>query len=82
MYFDEDKHKPGKVNSKWGGFIEGVDQFDPLFFNISPPREAEVLDPQERLFLECVYETLEDAGYSKEGLHTADAVGGICRRNV
>ncbi|WP_407711722.1 SDR family NAD(P)-dependent oxidoreductase [Bacillus inaquosorum] len=74
LYFDEDKHKPGKINSKWGGFIEGVDQFDPLFFSISP-REAEVLDPQERLFLECVYETLEDAGYSREALRSTDAVG-------
>ena len=74
LYFDEDKNEPGKVNSKWGGFIEGVDQFDPLFFNISP-REAEVLDPQERLFLECVYETLEDAGYSREALRSTGAVG-------
>lgn len=74
LYFDEDEREPGKTNSKWGGFIEGVDQFDPLFFNISP-REAEVLDPQERLFLECVYETLEDAGYSPEALRSNGAVG-------
>jgi acyl transferase domain-containing protein/acyl carrier protein len=66
-YFDEDKNKLGKTYSKWGGFLEGVDQFDPLFFNISP-REAEIMDPQERLFLECVYETLEDAGYTRETL--------------
>jgi len=65
LYFNEDKNKPGKTYSKWGGFIEGVDQFDPLFFNISP-REAEILDPQERLFLECVFETLEDAGYTRQ----------------
>ncbi|XPG60956.1 beta-ketoacyl synthase N-terminal-like domain-containing protein [Variovorax sp. NFACC26] len=39
-----------------------MDRFDPLFFNISP-REAVVMDPQERLFLQCVYETMEDAGY-------------------
>ncbi|MCX7921058.1 MAG: SDR family NAD(P)-dependent oxidoreductase [Clostridia bacterium] len=67
LYFDEDRTKPGKTYSKWGGFIDGVDQFDPLFFNISP-REAEILDPQERLFLQCVYETLEDAGYTRETL--------------
>ncbi|MGS0763567.1 amino acid adenylation domain-containing protein [Syntrophomonas curvata] len=67
LYFDEDKDKPGKTYSKWGGFIEGVDEFDPLFFNISP-REAEIMDPQERLFLQCVYETLEDAGYTRENL--------------
>ncbi len=48
-----------------GGFIDEVDRFDSLFFNISP-REAEVLDPQERLFLEVAWETLEDAGYYPE----------------
>lgn len=67
LYFDEDKNKPGKSYSKWGGFLEGVDEFDPLFFNISP-REAEYMDPQGRLFLQCVIETLEDAGYTRETL--------------
>ncbi len=67
IYFDEDKDMLGKTCSKWGGFIDGVDQFDPLFFNISP-REAELMDPQERLFLQCVYEALEDAGYTRESL--------------
>ncbi|MBX3711508.1 MAG: SDR family NAD(P)-dependent oxidoreductase [Lysobacter sp.] len=50
-----------------GGFIDAIDRFDSLFFNISP-REAEVLDPQERLFLEVAWETLEDAGYHPEML--------------
>jgi polyketide synthase PksN len=73
-YFDEDKNKPGKTYSKWGGFLEGVAEFDPLFFNISP-REAEFMDPQERLFLECVYETLEDAGYTRETLGNYQGLG-------
>ncbi|MFY0578024.1 beta-ketoacyl synthase N-terminal-like domain-containing protein [Cystobacter fuscus] len=67
LYFDPDKSAAGKTYTKWGGFIDGVDRFDPLFFNISP-REAEFMDPQERLFLECVYETLEDAGYTRDAL--------------
>ncbi|MEK1831022.1 beta-ketoacyl synthase N-terminal-like domain-containing protein [Priestia megaterium] len=67
------KNKKDKTNTKWGGFIEDVDKFDPLFFNISP-REAEIMDPQERLFLETVWHTLEDAGYPKSKL-SRDKVG-------
>lgn len=64
LYFDPDKNKTGKTNTKWGGFLDGVDEFDALFFNISP-LEAEITDPQERLFLQCAFETLEDAGYTR-----------------
>jgi acyl transferase domain-containing protein/acyl carrier protein len=66
-YYDADRSKPGRTNSKWGGFLDDIDQFDPLFFHMSP-REAEFTDPQERLFLECVYETLQDAGYTRQDL--------------
>ena len=57
----------GAHKSKWGGFIEGVDEFDPRFFNISP-KEAPTIDPQERLFLQHVWMALEDAGYTRERL--------------
>jgi len=67
QYFDPDKNKPGKSYCKWGGFLDDVDKFDPLFFKISP-RDAELLDPQERLFLETVWNLLESAGYLGETL--------------
>ncbi|HEX8619631.1 MAG TPA: SDR family NAD(P)-dependent oxidoreductase, partial [Thermoanaerobaculia bacterium] len=67
LYFNADPATAGKTYSKWGGFIEHVDKFDPLFFRISP-REAALIDPQERLFLETAWETIEDAGYTKESL--------------
>ncbi|WP_438018420.1 SDR family NAD(P)-dependent oxidoreductase [Sorangium sp. So ce315] len=73
-YFDPEKGKVGKSYSKWGGFIDGVDEFDAVFFNVSP-RDAGFLDPQERLFLQCVYETLEDAGYTREALRQNRASG-------
>ncbi|MCW3465912.1 SDR family NAD(P)-dependent oxidoreductase [Chitinophaga nivalis] len=66
-FYDAEKGSAGKSYSKWGGFIADVDKFDPLFFNISP-REAELMDPQERLFLETVWETIEDAGYTRTGV--------------
>ncbi|MFH0348563.1 SDR family NAD(P)-dependent oxidoreductase [Bacillus vallismortis] len=68
-YFVEGKKKKGKTYSKWGGFIDDMDKFDPLFFNISP-KEAELMDPQERLFLETVFHTIEDAGYTKHRLQS------------
>lgn len=63
--FDPCRNVPGKTYSKWGGFIDGPDLFDPLFFNISP-KEAELMDPQERLVLETAWLAIEDAGYSKD----------------
>ncbi|MGZ9709227.1 amino acid adenylation domain-containing protein [Glaciimonas sp. GNP009] len=67
LYFDPDKDRAGKTYCKWGGFLDGVDLFDPLFFKISPA-EAELLDPQERLFLETVWNLLESSGYMGETL--------------
>lgn len=66
-FYTTDKNKLGKMYCKWGGFIDDVDRFDALFFNISP-REAEIMDPQERLFLECAYSAIEDAGYTRDSL--------------
>ncbi|CAM2067521.1 Amino acid adenylation domain-containing protein [Sulfidibacter corallicola] len=71
-YYHPDQPRPGKMYTKWGGFIEGVDQFDPLFFKMSP-LEAEALDPQERLFLETVWHTFEDANYNRAALQAAFA---------
>jgi polyketide synthase PksN len=61
QYFDADPTKPNKTYCKQGGFLTGIDKFDPLFFNISP-KEAELMDPQQRLFLEHSWKALEDAG--------------------
>lgn len=58
-----------KPSTLQGGFLADVDKFDSLFFNISP-REAEIMDPQERLFMECTWKTIENAGYCKSELNS------------
>ncbi|WP_044965062.1 SDR family NAD(P)-dependent oxidoreductase [Sorangium cellulosum] len=57
----------GKSYCRWGGFLDGFAEFDPMFFNISP-LEAEGIDPQERLFMQASWDVLEDAGYTRESL--------------
>ncbi|MBN6544819.1 SDR family NAD(P)-dependent oxidoreductase, partial [Streptomyces bryophytorum] len=59
---------------RWGGFLADADKFDARFFTVTP-REAELLDPQERLFLECAYTTLQDAGYTPAGAAAQGEVG-------
>lgn len=59
--FDPNPDAVGKSYTKWGAFIDGVDQFDAAFFGITP-REAMTLDPQQRLLLELSWLALEEAG--------------------
>ncbi|WP_437624451.1 SDR family NAD(P)-dependent oxidoreductase [Sorangium sp. So ce1151] len=69
---------PKKTNSKWMGVMPGADEFDPLFFEISP-REALSMDPRQRLLLQEAYRALEDAGYAAAqlGRDTAGVFVGV-----
>ncbi|MGW7047357.1 amino acid adenylation domain-containing protein, partial [Streptomyces avermitilis] len=70
-------HDPAGVRgsySKWAGFIDDVDKFDPLFFQISPV-DAEAMDPQERLFLQTAAAVLDDAGHPAAELAARGPVG-------
>jgi acyl transferase domain-containing protein len=66
-YFDADPDAAGKMYTRHGAFLTGIDQFEPQFFGISP-REAVVLDPQQRMLLEVAWEALEHAGQAPDRL--------------
>jgi acyl transferase domain-containing protein/acyl-CoA synthetase (AMP-forming)/AMP-acid ligase II/thioesterase domain-containing protein/acyl carrier protein len=77
-YYDPVPQTPGKMCTRWGGFLRGIDQFDAEFFGI-PPVEAEQMDPQQRLVLKTTWAAIEDAGLTKETLtnHKAGLFLGI-----
>ena len=66
-FYGESDIGNSKTEIKWGGFMPEVDKFDAEFFNISP-LEAELTDPQQRMFLETVWHTIEDSGYKASEL--------------
>ncbi|MES2741333.1 MAG: SDR family NAD(P)-dependent oxidoreductase, partial [Pseudomonadota bacterium] len=72
-YFEAGQPRFGKAYSKWGAFVDGAYDFDPMFFNITP-REVLNMDPHERLFMQACWALFEDAGYTRAVL--ADKFGG------
>lgn len=68
IYFPE-RSVLGKSTIQTGSFLDGIDQFDPRYFNISQG-DAEMMSPEVRLLLESAVQTFEDAGYSRETLQS------------
>lgn len=71
--FGDPLRDAGRTDVRWGGFIDGEDQFSPEFFGISL-YEAELMDPQHRLFIKAAWEAIWDGGHDPKAL-AGSAVG-------
>ena len=81
-YYGDPRRESNRTNSIWGGFVEDADCFDAAFFRISP-REAKLMDPQQRFGLELAWNAIEDAGYRAGELAGArtGVFMGVCHRD-
>ena len=61
QFYNPDVNVPGKMQTRYAGFIGNIDEFDAEFFGISP-REAAHMDPQQRIMLKLCWEAMEDMG--------------------
>ncbi|HLP89922.1 MAG TPA: type I polyketide synthase, partial [Nostocaceae cyanobacterium] len=73
VFGDDAQKKSANQTIKAGSVLENVELFDADFFGFNP-REAEIMDPQHRLFLECAWEALENAGYDSQRVEKAIGV--------
>lgn len=60
-FYDPTGERPGSTRTRRGAFLDGIDQFDPQLFGVTP-REANRMDPQQRLLLEAAWDAMEHAG--------------------
>lgn len=73
------RYAPNYVKAR--GVVDGADEFDPMFFGLSP-RVAELMDPQQRIFLELSWEALESAGHLPSQYHGLVGVFAGCGNNT